>query len=347
MVKVAPLIATILTGVALLATACTSSPDPEEAAVANLSKKDQQKLLEYKAEVELGRSMAGRLLQYYGTNGDQALLGYVNQVGNYVASYGDFPERRYMFAILDTDAINAFACPGGYILVTLGTLKLVRNEAELGMILGHEVAHVGKKHMFNTLKSMGTKEVKDEADEMRKKSEKDVVVAAKVRQRPRNDSSLAGAVVARYLSGSAGAGFSLLQAAKAGMNVILEKGLAPELEYEADQEGVRYAIRSGYYPKAMLAFLNRLDKRKRKLDLAVLGKTHPQISDRKSRIGKLLKELKAGSIVGAVGEDRFNKFAKNLGAIKSPDGKAGKEKSKARSSKKKKKSKLKRQKKSK
>lgn len=285
-------------------------PAPKEA---QLSKEEEDKLNEYKAEVELGRNMAGRLLQYYGTVGNESLISYVNQIGNYVASYSDFPDRRYMFAILDNESVNAFACPGGYILVTLGTLRLIQNEAELGMILGHEVAHVGKKHMFNTLKTMGEKEVKEAAEKVSKVD--DTSVAARVRKRPVNEDSAAGALVARYLSGASGAGFSLLQAAKAGMSVILDKGLSPELEFEADVEGARYAIRAGYFPKAMLNFLSRLQDKKKNIDMKVLGKTHPKTEDRKSKIESLLKELKADAIVGAIGSERFASQAKIIKSI--------------------------------
>lgn len=298
--------------------ACSSSEMDENDPVAKLSEEDQKKFNDYKAEVELGRNMAGRLLQYYGTHGDKELIGYVNQVGNYVASYGDYPDRRYMFAVIDNDSINAFACPGGYILVTLGTIKLAANEAELAMILGHEAAHVGKKHMFNTLRDMGEKELEESAKEMETKSNKEAVFAAKVRKRPSSDKSKTGAFIARYLSGSAGAGFSLLQAAKAGMSVMLEKGLDPKLEFEADQEGVKYAVRAGYEPRAMLRFLTRLNKRKKKVDMKVLGKTHPKVSDRKRRIAQLLREMKANEIVGALGKKRFKQHTKDLPKIKPP-----------------------------
>lgn len=269
-----------------------------------LSKAETEKLEMYKAEVELGRNMAGRLLEYYGTNADEALLGYVNQVGNYVAGYSDYPERRYMFAILESPAVNAFACPGGYILVTLGTINMAQNEAELASILGHEIAHVGKQHMFKTLISMSDKD-RDEAAAKTKGKPDDHLA---VRERPSAENSTAGSLVARYLAG--GAGLSILQAAKAGMNVILEKGLDKKYEFEADYEGTRYAIRAGYDPQAMNHFLNRLQKEKEKkhVNMEVLDKTHPKNSERMAHIDGLLKEMKAQEIVGAQGSERFQKY---------------------------------------
>jgi len=304
-----------------LGMSCTTAKKAEdgEEMVAKLTAEEKQQVEDYKAEVEIGRNMAGRLLQYYGTFGDQDLIGYINQVANYVASYGDYPDRKYMVAILDSDVVNAFACPGGYILVTLGTLRAAKNEAELAAVLGHETAHIGKQHMFNTLKAMKERELEKSAKENEKKknSKTGLPYSVKVRQRPKPKSkSELASLIARYAGGAGGAGFSILQAAKAGMSVILEKGLDKKLEYEADHEGVKYAIRAGYEPKAMLKFLRRLQKKKKNLNMKVLSKTHPKMSERKKRIKALLKEMRASEIIGASGKARYEKYRSVIPAPK-------------------------------
>lgn len=287
--------------------ACTTPKEATKSSDSKLSAAETKQLDEYRAEVEIGRNMAGRLLGYYGIVDDEKLVGYVNQVGNYVASYGDYPERKYMFAILKHESINAFACPGGYVLITMGALRAVKNEAELAAIMGHEVAHVGKKHMFNTLREMKEKEMDKTASEGDKKIDQ----ALKVRERPKGEASQTGAVLARYLAGSSGASLNVLKAAAAGMTLITEKGIDKELEYEADYEGVKYAIRAGYEPKAMMAYLRRVNDAK---DTKVknLGKTHPSPENRIKKIEKLLKTLKAEDIVGASGEDRFERLKKTF-----------------------------------
>ena len=66
------------------------------------------------------------------------------------------PELRYYFGILDTEDINGYAAPGGYIFVTTGALKLMRNEAQLAGVLAHELAHINQKHIVKQLNLQST-----------------------------------------------------------------------------------------------------------------------------------------------------------------------------------------------
>lgn len=305
-----PRVATAIFLAAFAVTAACTAKEKSKEADLKLSPDETKKLDEYRAEVEIGRNMAGRLLGYYGIIDDEKLVGYLNQVGNYVASYGDYPDRKYMFAILKHESINAFACPGGYVLVTMGAIRAAKNEAELASIVGHEVAHVGKKHMFNTLRSMKEKDLKATAGQAGGPgTENDP--ALRVRERQRGEETAAGAMLARYLSGTSGAGLNILQAASAGMTLITEKGLDKELEFEADHEGVKYAIRAGYDPQAMINYLKRLgDEPGAKMKN--LGRTHPTPANRIAAIQKLLVTLKADQIIGATGGDRYDKIKKSF-----------------------------------
>ena len=74
-----------------------------------------------------------------------------------------------MFDIINTEEINAFACPGGYILISKGALRHAENEAELAHVLAHEIAHVGKKHMFDTLNQMTPEQMEKTSKEAEKK----------------------------------------------------------------------------------------------------------------------------------------------------------------------------------
>lgn len=311
-------------GALICVSTCATKKGEESTEEGRLSEKQHKDLEDARAEMEIGRNMAGRLLKFYGAYQDEKLVRYVNEVGLYVAKFSEFPERRYMIDVYNSEAVNAFACPGGYILVSLGAVKNASNEAELAHVLGHEIAHVGRKHMFNTLTKMSKDELDKTAEEGAKAAPLPEEVA--IRKRPQPEENVIGALVARYLSGSA-AGLNVLQAAKAGMSLVLEKGLGAELEYEADREGTHYAINAGYYPKALINFLCRVEVSRGKPkdfclkqektvakegDKSVLDRTHPAIPDRVANIKDVLIAVKAEDIVGAKGKKRFAKIKERI-----------------------------------
>ena len=276
--------------------------------------------------MEVGRGMAGRLLAHYGVNDDEQLLGYVNQVGAYVSGFSDVPDRRYMFEILDSDSVNAFAAPGGYILVTRGALRHATSEAELAHVLGHEVAHVGMKHMFDALKNMSEEELEKTAKEGEEAATK-LPPTMKARKRPQVTENETASMMARYIGGSA-AGLNMLQAARAGMSLIMEKGLGAEKEFEADVAGTRYAVRAGYQPNALMNYLCRIEQKKQKKKgrcrlkksrkksgkkkASVMDRTHPSIVDRVANIKRALHGMGGERIVGASGIERYRRYTVGL-----------------------------------
>ncbi len=317
----------LLWSLALTPLACTTGKDADRSQPTDLSDADSKRLEEYQLEMEVGRNMAGRLLAFYGRYEAQGLTNYLNDVGNYVASVGDYPDRRYMFDIIDSDEVNAFACPGGYILITLGAIRHARNEAELAMVLGHETVHVGKRHMYSTLKAMSEEDLQKAAAEAEKRGNLPEEVRSRERIKP--EQSETGALVARYLSGSA-LGLNILAASKAGMSLILEKGLGAHLEQEADVDGVKYAVRAGYEPKALIDYLCRLEDKthvagkrckvatadKKNTAASILDKTHPPVGMRIDAIVKELSAMNGREMVGATGDTRFASFTKNIPAPK-------------------------------
>lgn len=99
----------------------------------------------------IGRSVAAQILAMpqYPLATDQKLIGYVERVGAGIVAQNDGVRRTfqdYHFGVLATDEVNAFACPGGTILVTRGLLANTRNEEELAAVLAHEIAHVTLQH---------------------------------------------------------------------------------------------------------------------------------------------------------------------------------------------------------
>ena len=61
------------------------------------------------------------------------------------------PNLPWTFIVLDTDGVNAFAAPGGFIHITRGALGAARHEAELAGVLAHEITHVTEKHTVKAI----------------------------------------------------------------------------------------------------------------------------------------------------------------------------------------------------
>ena len=103
-------------------------------------------------EVKLGRSVAARVIARFGIDYTRPKATYyISVLGTMIAQRSDRPDMIYHFAILDTDDVNAYACPGGFVFITRGLLQTVKDEAELGSALAHEIAHITERHIVKSL----------------------------------------------------------------------------------------------------------------------------------------------------------------------------------------------------
>jgi predicted Zn-dependent protease len=100
--------------------------------------------------------VAARVIARFGFYGNLSVMKYVNLVGQALSRNTNRPEIEFRFAVLNTDEINAYAAPGGYIFVTRGALAAMRDEAELAAVLAHEMGHVVEKHVVKELNIKGT-----------------------------------------------------------------------------------------------------------------------------------------------------------------------------------------------
>lgn len=171
-------------------------------------------------EVEIGRGIAATVAGRWGLVQDERLNEYVNLVGQVVAQQSPRAgEITYRFAVLDTDEVNAFAAPGGYIFVTRGALGIMESEAELAAVLGHEVAHVDLKHILRRVQN---------ADAFQNMTE---------------EAQLTGPIMDRILEYGASTLFT---------------GLERGDELASDSLGMLYAAAAGYRGDGMARFLERM-----------------------------------------------------------------------------------------
>lgn len=222
-------------------------------------------------EIALGHEIAGNLLGAAPLVKNEALQKYVNSVGRWVASQSERPDLPWRFAVIDSDDLNAFSAPGGYVMITKGLYRKLNNEAQLAGVLGHEIGHIVKKHQLKVLQ----------------------------KQQLLN-------IGAGILGDKLAKGNSLMSKAIGSGAEISARSLDKSAEYEADRLGVSYATRAGYEPFGLAEVLQTLGQTsKNDGSVALLFKTHPLPDDRLTAlgdaVGNRLDNIKNGKTL----ENRF------------------------------------------
>ncbi len=174
-----------------------------------------------KAEIKLGREQHQKVLAEMGAYDDDAVQGYVTELGHKLALKSDWPKLEWTFTVVDTDDVNAFALPGGFVYISRGILPYLNSEAELAAVLGHEIGHVtahhgAKRQTRGTLANLGA-------------------AAATI---------LTGQPIVGDLANVAGAAWV--------------SGYGREQELEADRLGAEILARTGYDPQAMTRVIGSL-----------------------------------------------------------------------------------------
>lgn len=227
----------------LLLSACIRNP---------ATRKVHARLLSPEAELSIGITTKKKILEQYQVLKSTTVTEYVNHVGQKLAQVCDRPTVNYDFTVLDHDLINAFAVPGGFIFVTRGLLENIDDEAELAMVLGHEIAHVAALHGVQMIqKEMG-----------------------------QNALTILGTIGAALVAGPE-AMIMIANTADLFSSLYL-LGYSRDREIEADNLGLQYLLRAGYDPQASLRFLKNLEKMDKEETKGwdLYFRTHPQTSDR-------------------------------------------------------------------
>lgn len=192
---------------------------------------------------------------------------YVAAVGSNLTPYVRRKGIHYAFIAVNSEVVNAFALPGGHIAVTTGMLKMLRSDAELAAVLGHEIAHVDRRHCIERfqyqieLRTLGL------------------------------ERTPASALVAIR-------------------RALLILSYTQDQEIEADEQGLRLAIRAGYDPEAAVALMTRLaaadgeaehDRARTPLGevgqavgdaVGTFGRTHPSSLERRRRLAALVERAR-------------------------------------------------------
>lgn len=211
--------------------------------------------IDEKDEIEIGRELAGRTLGVQPLVNDPELQAYVNRVGRWIAAQSERPDLPWRFGVIDHGLVNAFAMPGGFVLITLGLYEILDTEAQLAGVLGHEIGHIVRRHHITVMQQQGL-----------------LAAGAKIAQAQAGRKS---AILNRVIGTGA---------------TMIARGLDKETEYEADRLGVVLAARAGYSPYGLVEVLHKLAARKPdEAGLKILFKTHPGPRDRLTSLGEAIE----------------------------------------------------------
>lgn len=187
---------------------------------------------------------------------DPALNQYIREIADNIAVHSDL-KIPLKVTILDSEEVNAFALPGGYLYLNTGLIARTATESELVGVMAHELAHVTARHSAKLMKR--------------------ATIAGIIYQ--------AAQVVAMIMTGGVvGIGaYYALQYGFFGLGLVLDLallGVSREYEDEADQLGVQYAWKSGYDPRGFISLFDQLAMEKGYVTTASFFRTHPPYAER-------------------------------------------------------------------
>jgi beta-barrel assembly-enhancing protease len=241
-------------------------------------------------EYYIGRAVAAQLLGTRKPYDNQAATDYVNLLGKTVSVYSERPETfgGYHFLILDSDEINAFAAPGGLILVTRGLLRCATSEDMVAAILAHEVAHVAKRHGLKAIK-------------------KDRLTKAVIG---------AGSAAAQVLGPEELAKQTTLfkDSVSDVTSTLVNSGYSRDLEFEADRTALDTLRAVGYDPRSLEDML-KVMQQKLKAGGLDFAKTHPDPKQRIAAVEKALKGKKIPTVPPNALAARRQRYKAALGNI--------------------------------
>lgn len=208
-------------------------------------------------EIQMGQESDPQIIAQYGLYEDSSLQNFVSVKGKEMAAISHRPNITYYFRVIDSEILNAFAVPGGYVYVTRGIMAHFNSEADFAGVLGHEIGHVAARHS----------------------------VAQQRNQILGQVGILAGVIINPELG-------KFANVASQGLGLMFLK-FGRDDEREADRLGVEYSTKVNYDAHQMAAFFTTLQRQGQQSGSSELPEflsTHPDPGDRNVTVNQLATE---------------------------------------------------------
>ena len=221
--------------------------------------KKQVVLMSESQEIAMGKEADPQIIAQFGLYGDSTIQRFINEKGKQMAAISHRPKLDYGFRVLNSEVINAFAVPGGYVYFTRGIMAHFNSEADFAGVLGHEIGHIAYRHTVIQQRNAILGQV----------------------------GIIAGIIIAPDLARFA-------ETASTGLQLLFLK-YSRDAERQADELGVEYSSKIGYDAQQMALFFNTLQRQAagtRSAELPEFLSTHPNPGDRNVTVTKLAAEWK-------------------------------------------------------
>jgi Zn-dependent protease with chaperone function len=238
-------------------------------------------------DVEMGREVARQAERELPILGDRRVNAYVDALGKRLAARAPGEKYPYQFKVVNDGAINAFALPGGYIYINRGIIDAAGSEAQVAGVIAHEIAHVALRHGTN-------------------QASKSYVAQAPL--------AILGGLLG---SNSVGGILTQLGISFAASSILLK--YSRDAETQADLMGTQLLYDSGYDPKAMVEFFEKIQAESKGRAVQFLS-DHPNPENRISNVQKEIQRLGGRPANARNDSPDFRTVKAGLASIPAPRG---------------------------
>jgi beta-barrel assembly-enhancing protease len=232
-------------------------------------------------EVRLGAQSAAEINRQLPIITTSNIHNYINELGNSIARQADpRPEIRYTFYVVDSNQVNAFALPGGFIYINRGLIERSNNMSEVAGVLAHEIAHVVHRHGIEQMARM---------------------------QNAQLGVNLAYILLGRTPGGVEQAGLQV------GAGAFFARH-SREAEREADASAVQYLAQAGINPQGIVSLFETLlaERQRAPSQVEQWFSTHPLEQERVQNTQALVNALPAAQRQGTTNTAAFRTFQQRL-----------------------------------
>ena len=216
-------------------------------------------------EVQLGQQEAQQVNAQLPMVQDAVINSYVNSLGNRIAKTTSRADLNWQFQVVNSDVVNAFALPGGFIYINCGVLARATNMSEVAGVIGHEIEHVVRRHS--------------------------------VKQMEKAQGADVGVGILCALTGVCQSGIAQAAINVGGTAVFAKFSRTDEVQ--ADEGGFNNVIRAGISPRGMYTFFQKLLAEQQQSgggNAAAWFADHPGTKDRIADIQRMLNQLPASQL---------------------------------------------------